>query len=178
MSVRRLLVPTIELHQSTLALLAVLCEEHGIVPVPSLEWSARMRRVLGRAYIRENFIRLSVWLDDAQAHETLRHELAHIAVGHGKREPPHGPRWKEWAVRLGANPRATSHVGPLNAPERPDHRCYWGLECPGCGFRLLRIRVLPGLYHRACGPRHGIMRRVVRGGLQELRVWAGDAPAE
>lgn len=145
------------------------------MPVPSLEWSKRMRRVLGRAYVHQNFIRLSAWLDDEQAHDTLRHELAHIATGNGKRQAPHGARWREWAVRLGTNPRATSHVAPLNVPERPDRRRYWGLECPGCGFRLLRVRVLPGLYHRNCGPKKGTMRKVTRGGHDEVAGWAEGA---
>ncbi|MEX2431625.1 MAG: SprT-like domain-containing protein [Dehalococcoidia bacterium] len=180
MSRGRILVPTVELHRSTLALLVSLCAEHGIAPVPSLEWSARMRRVLGRAYAQLNLIRLSVWLDDQQAHDTLRHELAHIAAVDGvgsksRREAPHGPRWREWAVRLGTNPRATSHIAPVNAPERPDRRRYWGIECPGCGYRLVRIRVLPGLYHRDCGPRNGVMRKVMRGGREPVTEWVREA---
>jgi len=170
----RPLVPPDEVRRAVAGLLTALCAEHGIFPQPSLEWSTRMRRVLGRAYVHQNFIRLSAWLDEQQANDTLRHELAHIAAGNGKRQPPHGLLWREWAVRLGTDPRATSHLAPVNAPERLDSRRYWGLECPGCGYRLARIRVLPGLYHRTCGSRKGTMQRVMRGSKEEAETWVAD----
>ena len=152
-------------------LLAVLCEEHGISPQPALEWSGRLRRVLGKAYYDRRLIRLSAWLDGEQAEATLRHELAHIAVGRGPR--PHGPRWQAWAVRLGADPRATSHTGPSLAPERRlDSRRCSGLECPGCGLRFVRFRVLRGLYCRACGPKRGMLRRAVHGPYAAVAEWA------
>ena len=161
------------------ALLAELCAQHGISPVPRLEWSTRMRRMLGRAYVDHRMIRLSAWLADGQALHTLRHELAHIAVGSG-RQAPHGPKWREWAVRLGVEPRATSHLAPANSQQRADNRRYTGLECGNCGVRLARARVLRGLYHRDCGPREGKLRRVVRGGREQVFNWvaarkSGDA---
>lgn len=152
------------------ALLADLCAQHGISPAPRLEWSTRMRRMLGRAYVDSRMIRLSAWLAHEQALATLRHELAHIAVGKG-RHAPHGPKWREWALRLGVEPRATSHMAPANARERPDHRRYTGLECGNCGVRLARVRVLRGLYHRDCGPRKGNLRRVLRGGREQIFNW-------
>ena len=153
-------------------LLAALCEEHGIEPQPALEWSRRLRRVLGKAYGRR-LIRLSAWLDGDQAQATLRHELAHVAAGIGYR--PHGDRWKQWAVRLGADPRATAHRGPALAPEPgADRRCS-GLECPGCGLRIVRFRVLRGLYCRKCGPRKGMLQRTLRGRYAEVSAWAKGA---
>ena len=151
-------------------LLAVLCEEHGISPQPALEWSRRLRRVLGKAYYDRRLIRLSAWLDHEQAQATLRHELAHIAVGRGPR--PHGPRWQAWAVRLGTDPRATSHTGPSLAPEPSPRRTASGLECPGCGLRFVRFRVLRGLYCRACGPKRGMLSRAVRGPYAAVAEWA------
>ena len=155
-------------------LLAALCEEHGITPQPALEWSRRLRRVLGKAYYDRRLIRLSEWLDHQQAQATLRHELAHIAVGRGRR--PHGARWKAWAEKLGADPRATAHSGPALAPESAlnGRRCS-GLECPGCGLRFVRFRVLPGLYCRACGPKHGMLSRAVRGSYSEVVAWAKES---
>lgn len=151
-------------------LLAALCEEHGISPQPALEWSRRLRRVLGKAYYDRRLIRLSAWLDHEQAQATLRHELAHIAVGRGPR--PHGPRWQAWAVRLGTDPRATSHTGPSLAPEPSPRRTASGLECPGCGLRFVRFRVLRGLYCRACGPKRGMLSRAVRGPYAAVAEWA------
>lgn len=153
-------------------LLAALCEEHGISPQPALEWSGRLHRVLGKAYYDRRLIRLSAWLDGEQAQATLRHELAHIAVGRGPR--PHGPRWQAWAVRLGADPRATSHMGPSLAPEPSPRRTASGLECPGCGVRIVRFRVLRGLYCRACGPKRGMLRRAVRGPYAAVAEWAKE----
>lgn len=154
-------------------LLTALCEEHGISPQPALEWSRRLRRALGKAYGRR-LIRLSAWLDHEQAQATLRHELAHVAAM-GLCGTPHGVQWKEWAVRLGADPRATSHTGPSLAPEPSPRRTASGLECPGCGVRIVRFRVLRGLYCRACGPRKGMLKRAVRGPYAAVVAWAkGD----
>ncbi len=156
-------------------LLEALCVEHAIAPAPSLDWSVRMRRMLGRAYLKQGVIRLSAWLDDEQAAETLRHELAHIAVhqhrrGRG-RTAPHGEAWREWAVRLGAVPRATAQRGPALAPQRAQ-RPHTGLACPGCGARFVRARVLRGLYCRACGPRWGRLAKALRGPRSEVVAWA------
>ncbi|MCI0779630.1 MAG: SprT-like domain-containing protein, partial [Chloroflexi bacterium] len=158
------------------SLLETRCAEHGITPVPALEWSTRMRRVLGRAYVQENRIRLSAWLDERQAADTLRHELAHIAVGRSRRRP-HGPRWRAWAARLGAEPRAAAKAEPAHAPPRsPGHR-HVGLECANCGTRFVRQRVLRGLYCAACGPRKGTLVRAAGGDREAMRTWAGHSPA-
>jgi predicted SprT family Zn-dependent metalloprotease len=156
-------------------LLVRLCAEHGIAPVPKLEWSKRMRHLLGRAFLRENVIRLSAWLGDEQAAGTLRHELAHIAVRGGRRRRPHGPHWQEWAERLGVEPRATARAAPANAPARSGASLQWALECPGCGLRLVRQRVLRGLYHRDCGPRRGKLVRVDRMPRDAALAWAAEA---
>ncbi len=158
-------------------LLESLCAQHGIAKVPALEWSRRMRRTLGRAYVRQNLVRLSAWLDATQAENTLRHELAHIAVGASRRRKPHGPDWQDWAVRLGIEPRATAHLAPANVPaqalERRSNGRRWGLECANCGLRLVRTRVIRGLYHRDCGPRKGKLVKVLRATRDEVVAWAG-----
>ena len=155
------------------ALLEALCAEHGIAPVPALEWSTRMRRLLGRALVRENRIRLSAWLDGQQAADTLRHELAHIAVGGSRRPRPHGARWRAWAARLGAAPRANARAEPAHAPPRSARRRHVGLECRGCGTRFVRLRVLQGLYCTSCGPRKGRLVRAAEGSRDEVVAWAG-----
>ncbi len=151
-------------------LLVTLCHQHGISPVPCVEWSSRMRVMLGRAYPNRSLIRLSTWLDRSQAYETLRHELAHVVAGAG-RGGPHNGYWREWAVRLGAAPRACSLLPPALAPPPPP-RLYWGLECPGCGLRLVRKRALRRLYHVGCGPRRGMLRRVLQAYRPALVEWS------
>jgi predicted SprT family Zn-dependent metalloprotease len=167
-------IPSTETRRDVQRLLEELCQEHGITPVPKLEWSKRMRRTLGRAFMRQGVIRLSAWLDEQQAESTLRHELAHIAVGHGRRIQPHGPQWRVWAVRLGVEPRASARKVPAKAPAPNDSRMHWGLECPNCGIRLVRFRVLQGLYHRGCGPQKGELVAALRGPHNQVLVWAGD----
>ncbi len=152
-------------------LLDALTRSERIVPPPRVEWTTRMRRLLGKAFLDRNLIRLSAWLDHEQALETLRHELAHIAVGRST-ERPHGAKWRAWALRLGANPRATSHRPPEHAPDRTANRRYTGLECPGCGLRFVRARVLSGLYCRACGPRKGMLARKLSGPQAAVSAWA------
>ena len=160
--------------------LDALCAEHGLAR-PHLEWSRRMRRMLGRARYEPASIRLSVWLDEAQAAATLRHELAHIAVGLGsaaRREGPHGAAWRAWATRLGVEARAHAPRPPAHAPARQHPPRAWGLECASCGARFLRRRVLRGLYHRGCGPRRGLLGRVMRDTVDLVRTWADERPAE
>ena len=156
-------------------LLVRLCAEHDIAPVPTLEWSKRMRHLLGRAFLPNNVIRLSAWLSDEQAAGTLRHELAHIAVRSGRRHKPHGPHWQAWAERLSVEPRATARSAPANAPARSGNAMQWALECPGCGLRVVRQRLLRGLYHRDCGPRHGKLVRVDRMPRDAALAWAVEA---
>lgn len=159
-----------ETRESVRLLLGALAAKHRIAPAPRLEWSGRMRRLLGKAYVDRNLIRLSTWLDDGQAHETLRHELAHIAAGRVRQ--PHGDKWKRWAERLGANPRATSHRAPEFAPPPSGDRRAAGLECPGCGLRFVRLRAQRNLHCRMCGPKRGKIFLAVRGPLPAVREWA------
>ena len=60
---------------------------------------------------------------------------------------------------------------PALASERPDTRCYTALECPGCGLRLVRQRVLHGLYCKACGPRRGMLVRAGQGARAAMTAW-------
>ena len=159
------------------ALLETLCAEHAIAPVPALEWSTRMRRLLGRAFVRENRIRLSAWLDERQAADTLRHELAHMAVGGSQRRRPHNTRWRTWAARLGAEARATARAEPTHAPPRSARRRHVGLECRNCGTRFVRVRVLRGLYCARCGPRKGTLARAAEGDRDAMLAWQqGHSP--
>ena len=155
-------------------LLEDLCIQFKVWPPPRLEWSRRMTNTLGKAYPTKDLIRLSGWLSEQQSEDTLRHELAHIAASRESKERPHGPAWKRWAARLGADTRSRSPSPPVRAPKEGSETRYWGLECPACGVRLSRKRVQPGLYHRGCGPSRGRLARRVRGARETVLAWAGQ----
>ena len=162
-------------------MLDALCAEHGL-PTPRIEWSLRMRRMLGRAGAHPPTLRLSAWLDEAQAVDTMRHELAHLAAGISRpgrrRERPHGARWRAWALRLGAQVRAQAAYPPANAPAPNALAQGWGLECAKCGQRFARRKVLHGLYHKDCGPRAGKLLRVLRDTVERVGSWVEARPAE
>ena len=128
-----------------------------------------------------------------QAHTPLR--MARRSPGARDAAPRTGAH-RRWAVpppparsamaRLGrqARSRRACHVAPpararLRAPgssralasERPDTRRYTALECPGCGLRLVRQRVLHGLYCKACGPRRGMLVRAGQGARAAMIAW-------
>ena len=130
-----------------------------------------MVKTLGLAYPKRNVIRLSAWLDKAQAHSTLRHELAHIAAAKDGAKRPHGAQWRKWAVDLGSPPVRASQYGPENAPARGSTHSVWGLECPNCGLRLARQRVKKGLYHRDCGPKAGRLVRSLKASAERVYAW-------
>ncbi|MBO39559.1 MAG: hypothetical protein CMM75_10345 [Rhodospirillaceae bacterium] len=163
--------PSEELRNHINELLKSLCEQNEISPVPHIEWSSRLKRVLGKAYKTGRIIRLSSWLSEDQAEETLRHELAHIVI-EGKPSRPHGSEWKNWAKKLGAKPRATSASPPKYAPRQKNSRIYKGLECPSCKIRFIRFILRNQLYCRACGPRKGGLIQTVSGTHFELTNWA------
>jgi len=152
-------------------LLHDLCIEHRISPMPRLEWSARMIRSLGRAYPSLNLIRLSAWLSPQQADDTIRHELAHIAMGSRGKKAPHGLDWRAWAQKMGAKPKATSLNPPEFAPQSIRKIPYWGLVCSNCGTRAMRARYLQNLYHVPCGPKRGKMTKIFRQGREDVAKW-------
>lgn len=164
-----------------ITLLEVLCNEHNL-PIPRVEWSPRMRRMLGRAVATPPTIRLSAWLSETQAADTLRHELAHFAAGmhrFGRRdEGPHGQTWRNWAARLGARPSAYAPTPPANVPASSIEDYVWGLECPSCGVRFIRRRVLGGIYHKDCGPAPGKLRRAFRDSTDRVAEWVRSGQHE
>lgn len=86
--------------------------------------------------------------------EILRHEVAHIAsfmdmkkkTGYaieiskkGLRQP-HGPNWKKWAKRLGAQPRAS--VKLVNSADTPKSNVNYTLQCSRCTKEIAKFNRL------------------------------------
>ena len=88
-------------------------------PYRSLSLS-RARRILGQAHSDGQVMLSTVFLgtlahDDLR--DTIRHELAHLIVGIRAR---HGPRWREVAAALGAEPRAGAGARSEELRDRMD----------------------------------------------------------
>ena len=82
--------------------------------------------------------------------DTIRHEVAHILAGPRAK---HGPKWKNWARRVGAKPNRCGDVAISHMPKRK----YQGL-CRGCdkvGARRHRRTDLSNRYHPKCGQEKG-----------------------
>src|SRR5262249_33592374 len=86
-----------------------------------VEWSARLRRSLGRAYPERHTVRLSTRLvraTDAALTETLCHEAAHVAVAElfpNRTCRAHGPEWAELVRAVGFEPRARRQRRPRHS---------------------------------------------------------------
>lgn len=99
-----------------------LLREHGLT-----DWTFRFNRsvrTLGLCYFDERRVELSRHfvlrnpLDDVR--EALRHEVAHALAGP---EDGHGPIWRAWCARLGAEPKRTRKAS------MPDPRYWAKCEC-------------------------------------------------
>ena len=158
--------------------LQTICFEFNF-PVPSLEWSKSMTYTLGKAFIDPPRIRLSFWLNEEQAMETLRHELAHLAVHYEPKTikySAHGAMWKNWAARLGAIPKARSSEPPANLYKLPETYVVLGLVCSNCGEKFLRRRLKKDLYHTPCGTDSGKLNLVTRGTYRDIKNWISLSP--
>lgn len=60
--------------------------------------------------------------------DTLRHEVAHVIAGP---QAGHGPQWRAWAMKVGADPQATSSHGGVGGLIDPGYS-YFGV-CPNHG---------------------------------------------
>jgi len=67
--------------------------------------------------------------------EIIRHELAHALAHYHDNKLGHGPRWKQWAIEMGAIPRASCQSADVITPMAP-----YVYVCPECSFRAERYR--------------------------------------
>jgi predicted SprT family Zn-dependent metalloprotease len=103
--------------------------------------NGRMTSTAGRCKYDRREIHLARWhvrqSRRADIVDTLLHEAAHALAGTGTN---HGPVWKRWAVRLGANPRRTLPAEVWRdspAAARPPR---WLARCRACGQEYRRQR--------------------------------------
>lgn len=92
----------------------------------TLKWDNAVQR-LGACDYRNKVIRLSRPMTQAgtseQVMDTIRHEVAHALAGF---QAGHGREWKIIAMRLGANPQAST----TDAPNLREEAAPWVGTCP------------------------------------------------
>ncbi len=108
--------------------------EHSV----RVEWSRRLRRSLGRAYLARRVVRVSVKLANrpsALLLEVVCHEVAHLAVCdiHGRRCQAHGPEWADLVRAAGFEPRRRIPWSVRTATRAARQRQYVH-HCPVCHF--------------------------------------------
>ena len=98
---------------------------------------------------------------EADLRNTIRHELAHIAVGPGQ---GHGPVWKREAVRMGCTGDRCHEMVTQARVRKPRHD--WSLSCACCGTEVgvLRNRVTVANFTR------GKATRCCRAGIRSRKV--------
>jgi SprT protein len=107
-----------------------------IFALPTIEFDL-LGRCAGRAYCRENRIRLNpVLLLENQTdfiEETVPHEVAHLLtrtlyLGPGRMKP-HGPEWKAVMLALGLKPTRCHDYDTTNAQVRQERRFSYACAC-------------------------------------------------
>lgn len=126
----------------------------------TIEWSARLRRSLARAFPARNLVRLSPALMTAPRRlvlEALCHELAHVVVHkmHRGRSRAHGPEWAELVTAAGFSPRTRVPLaGDTPTAAARQRRATTTLlylhACPVCHARRLARRRVPRWRCAAC----------------------------
>lgn len=103
------------------------------------KWSYGFR-VFGYCSSKRKEIALSMRLtkinDEAEVLDTIRHEIAHALdyIHHGKMG--HGPTWRAWCLKTGANPKRTYSAEEVQQPKMK-----YTLRCASCGNESQRARM-------------------------------------
>ena len=118
------------------------------------QWSSRLRKTLGRAYVERRLIRLHIRLQDPRQEplfrEVLCHEAAHIAAFHlfGAAAAGHSQQWRELVETVGFEPRLfhreviTQTEDVSRNGEQHDAVCYEHV-CPICHSKRISKRAQP-----------------------------------
>ena len=119
------------------------------------EWSARLRRSLGRAYPERNLVRLSILLQQSPYkhlfEEVLCHEVAHVAVFylHGRAACSHGAEWQKLLKLAGYEPRKSFPTEMSKSRNRRTLLRYQHI-CPVCHSTRTANRPMPNWRCVAC----------------------------
>jgi predicted SprT family Zn-dependent metalloprotease len=107
---------------------------------PLREWELVLRgeqgqagsRAIGYTHFPTSKVTIVSWAMDQypldHLIDTLRHEVAHVIAGP---QAGHGPQWRAWAMKVGANPQATSSHGEVGGFIDPGYSYF--AVCPNHG---------------------------------------------
>ena len=131
----------------TLALLHM--EEHGVAEDFTFEFEA-CKRTLGRCFYYEKKITLSKWYaelnEESEVEDTILHEIAHALAWTHNKFTGHGKIWKDWARKIGANPKACSK----NDLIKPEKHYKYEQTCCGVTYKRHRVRKRARYYCPNC----------------------------
>jgi predicted SprT family Zn-dependent metalloprotease len=91
----------------------------------------------GTCRLLSKTIELSTFLlptiDDDEAEDTIRHEIAHALDYEERGTSDHSWKWKRWAIKVGANPERCASHSNEDAYKASAYASKYRLECPnGC----------------------------------------------
>ena len=122
----------------TLALLHM--EDKGIDKAGFRFKFENCKATLGRCHYTTKVIALSSWYvkenNEAEIEDTILHEIAHALAWINDRFTGHGKIWKDWARRIGANPKACSKSNLA----RPKNHYKYEQTCCGVTYKRHRLR--------------------------------------
>lgn len=108
------------------------------------------KRTLGRCHYSKKKITLSKWYaelnEESEVEDTILHEIAHALAWINDRFTGHGKIWKDWAIRVGATPRACSKANLI----KPETHYKYDQECCGVRYQRHRIRKRARYYCPKC----------------------------
>lgn len=115
--------------------------DHGELAGWSLVINGRMTSTAGRCKYDPREIHIAAWhlrrSRRSDVVDTLLHEAAHALAGP---RTNHGPAWKRWAVRLGADPRRTLPADVWRDSPAATRPPRWLARCRSCGQEYRRQR--------------------------------------
>jgi predicted SprT family Zn-dependent metalloprotease len=129
--------------QEAEALALPLMQQWGLT---KFGWSlsfSKARFALGQCHFAKKQIRLSIYLlalnEQEKVKDIILHEIAHALAGP---EAGHGPLWRAWARKVGAQPERR-----INANIPPGD---WSSTCRACGLTHTMYRKPKRQYYCQC----------------------------
>tara|TARA_R100001594_G_scaffold147001_2_gene199297 strand:- start:881 stop:1321 length:441 start_codon:yes stop_codon:yes gene_type:complete len=137
----------------------ILEEAHELALLHMEEWDLiddfdfgfeNCKSTLGRCHYYKKKITLSKWYaelnEEREIEDTILHEIAHALAWTHDKFKGHGKIWKDWAIKVGATPKACSKA---NLAQPKNHYKYQQ-TCCGATYKRHRLRKNARYYCPKC----------------------------